>query len=139
LTCKICKFYETKNRFRPSDRVYFERKANEKSSLKELTIILEAQGLKVSRETVRGHLNDCLGLSTAKEPTLSDRITSFFRPRETQGEGLCEHKVLVPFLGEDGLVYMSCQSCHKTVGEGSEPVNRSDPRRDRLLYNALRK
>jgi hypothetical protein len=57
--CQICRFFSEKP-YRNLEKEFFEKKAREGVSLRELSLLLESYGLKIGKDAISKHIRECL-------------------------------------------------------------------------------
>lgn len=151
MRCKICRFWETKARFKLTEKTKFEQMAREGSSLKELSQYLEFCGLKTSRETVRQHLKHMdLDVRRQREAEkeiqkekkgIGQKLRSFFHKNDLPFEVECKHEITESFFSiADERVYTKCKKCEKILGS-ADPQDKSRNHREKtlIILEALQK
>ena len=151
--CKICKFWSTQGKYRIGEKATFEKKCREGSSLRDMVKYLEFCGLKVSRETVRRHLQ-CMDIDVRlqrkaeieikkEQKGIRGKLRGIFRRPHVGVKLECEHKFTENFFDiNEEVVRTKCSTCGKILSGSIDP-NLAEKKREKndranwVLWEAL--
>lgn len=71
--CRICKFFEDYP-YKLSEKELFEKKAREGTSLRQLSLLLEAYNLKANKDTISKHIKVCMGIDVSTQRAIEKDI-----------------------------------------------------------------
>lgn len=131
--CKICRFFRETYSTKSREEILFTQKCREGLSLRKLSLVLEALGCKANKDTVRFHIQNCLGLEIReqrrteklieKTKKVGEKLSRFFIRPELPQTSECKHKRTrydfenhnSSMRTSDGLVWQICLDCNQIV------------------------
>jgi len=145
--CRICKFFQS-HPHKVSEE-FFEQKAREGIPLRQLSLLLESYGLKVSKDLVSKHIRECLP-SEIREQRQAEKehkakesksvfkgIEDFFRPKKEK----CEHLRTMSYfdMGMERVI-VQCKDCGMRLYDyDSEQEERNQRRNSERCLRILKR
>lgn len=149
MKCRICAFWE-KYPYRLNDRLFFEKKCREGTSLRKLELLLESYGIRAKKDLISKHIRVCMNVQVSQQREIEKGIKKegikrvgkklrnfFIRPEEPKLPQACKHVATESFYDiSSERIFTRCKICKALLGS-ADPEEKNNKRKSEAIWRSL--